>query len=116
MGGYTPCKNVGAPTFALSLLPIPTPGHTNASDAPRLSLRNLFSAFRLSVLCVSAVSPSSLYSLPATSFPCQSPITSVDTRTSARPGAAACSSDASTCGERRRELRRVTAGLGRREG
>src|SRR5882724_11753982 len=25
MGGYTPCKNVGAPTFALSLLPIPTP-------------------------------------------------------------------------------------------
>src|SRR6267378_8333405 len=37
-------------------------GHTNASDGSRLSLRNLFSAFRLSVLCFSAVSPSSLSS------------------------------------------------------
>ncbi len=90
--------------------------HTNASDGPRLSLRNLFSAFRLSVLCVSAVSPSSLYSPPATSFPCQSPITSVDKQTSPPPAAAACSSDASVCAGRRRALRRATAGLGRRGG
>src|SRR6202030_3418298 len=34
----------------------PHSGHTNASDGPCLSLRNLFPAFRLSVLCVSAVS------------------------------------------------------------
>src|SRR5882762_4961687 len=34
-------------------------GHTNAPDDPRLPLRNLFSALRLSELCVSAVSPSS---------------------------------------------------------
>ena len=47
---------------------VPHPGHTNASKGPPLSLRNIFSAFRLSVLCVSAVSPSSLYSplLPLT--------------------------------------------------
>src|SRR5882762_8936273 len=43
-------------------------GHTNAPDDPRLPLRNLFSALRLSELCVSAVSPSSLYSLVRRSF------------------------------------------------
>jgi hypothetical protein len=49
-----------------AILPTPSPlfhqkpggtphsGHTHASDGPCLSLRNLFSAFRLSVLCVSA--------------------------------------------------------------
>src|SRR5580704_1579854 len=94
----------------------PHSGHTNASDGPCLSLRNLFSAFRLSVLCVSAVSPSSLYSPPATSFPCHSPFTSAGTKTSRRPEAAACSSDASVCGGRRRALRPATAGLGRRGG
>jgi hypothetical protein len=41
---------------------LPHSRDTNASNGPCLSLRNLFSAFRLSVLCVSAVSPSSLYS------------------------------------------------------
>jgi hypothetical protein len=41
---------------------VPHSGHTNASDGPSFSLRNLYSVFRLSVLCVSAVSPSSLYS------------------------------------------------------
>src|SRR5260370_26623958 len=82
-------------------------GHTNASDGPRLSLRNLFSAFRLSVLCVSAVSPSSLYSLPATSFPCHSPITSVDKRTSAPPGGAGSSSDTSSSATPQPALRRA---------
>jgi hypothetical protein len=43
---------------------LPPSGHTNASDGPRLSLRNLFFAFLLSALCVSAVSPSSLHSPP----------------------------------------------------
>jgi len=43
-------------------------GHTNAPDDPRLPLRNLFSALRLSELCVSAVSPSSLSSLVRRSF------------------------------------------------
>jgi hypothetical protein len=42
--------------------PNPDSRRTSASGSPRLSLRNLFSAFRLSALCVSAVSPSSLYS------------------------------------------------------
>src|SRR6266436_5805355 len=43
-------------------------GHTNAPDDPRLPLRNLFSALRLSELCVSAVSPSSLCSFVRRSF------------------------------------------------
>ena len=44
-------------------------GHTNAPDDPRLlPLRNFFSALRLSELCVSAVSPSSLSSLVRRSF------------------------------------------------
>ncbi len=64
-GGYTPSKNVGAPTFALST-PNLDSRRTNASADPRLSLRNIFSAFRLSVLCVSAVSLSSLFSTLAT--------------------------------------------------
>src|SRR5258706_7808062 len=52
----------------LDHLQVPHSGHTNAPDAPRLSLRNLFSALRLSELCVSAVSPSSLSSLVRPSF------------------------------------------------
>src|SRR5580704_11289433 len=103
-----------------AILPTPSPlfhqkpggtphsGHTNASDGPCLSLRNLFSAFRLSVLCVSAVSPSSLYSPPATSFPRHSPFTSAGTQTSRRPRGGGCSSDASACGGRRRAFRRAT--------
>src|SRR6266481_4991738 len=47
---------------------VPLSGHTNAPDDPRLPLRNLFSALRLSELCVSAVSPSSLCSLVRRSF------------------------------------------------
>src|SRR5882762_5318567 len=47
---------------------VPLSGHTNAPDDPRLPLRNLFSALRLSEFCVSAVSPSSLSSLVRRSF------------------------------------------------
>src|SRR6266436_585945 len=47
---------------------VPHSGHINAPDDPRLPLRNLFSGLRLSELCVSAVSPSSLCSLVRRSF------------------------------------------------
>src|SRR5258708_2936412 len=52
----------------LDHLQVPLSGHTNAPDDPRLPLRNLFSGLRLSELCVSAVSPSSLCSLVRRSF------------------------------------------------
>src|SRR5258708_35306739 len=52
----------------LDHLQVPLSGHTNAPDDPRLPLRNLFSGLRLSELCVSAVSPSSLSSLVRRSF------------------------------------------------
>src|SRR5258705_7844429 len=39
-------------------------------------------------------------------------VTSVDTRTSTRLGDGGYSSDTSVCGERRREVRQATAGLG----
>src|SRR5258708_3387817 len=47
---------------------VPHSGHTNAPADPRLPLGTLFSPPRLTELCVSAVSPSSLCSLVRRSF------------------------------------------------
>ena len=65
-GGIHPLQKCRRADIRSLSTPNPDSRRTNASADPRLSLRNIFSAFRLSVLCVSAVSLSSLFSTLAT--------------------------------------------------
>src|SRR5882724_8711132 len=65
-GGIHPTQKCRRADIRSLATPNPDPRRTNASAVPRLSLRNIFSAFRLSALCVSAVSLSSLFSTLAT--------------------------------------------------
>src|SRR6267142_4678763 len=61
-GGIHPPQKCRRADIRSLSTPNPDSRRTNASADPPLSLRNLFSACRLSVLCVSAVSLSSLFS------------------------------------------------------
>ena len=65
-GGIHPLQKCRRADIRAPSTPNPDSRRTNASADPPLSLRNLFSAFRLSVLCISAVSLSSLFSTLAT--------------------------------------------------